>query len=163
MDASDIEGELERLHDASWGWALACCGRDRDVAEEALQSAYARVLSGQARFDGKSQFRTWLFGVIRYAALEEARRTRRWWSRSAPVEGADKVAASEPVEEAGSPELAQAMAALSPRQGEVLHLVFYQDLTIEEAARVMNISIGSARTHYERGKSALRAKLGGRR
>lgn len=70
MESSDIEGELERLHDACWGWALACCGRDRDVAEEALQSAYARVISGQARFDGKSQFRTWLFGVIRYAALE---------------------------------------------------------------------------------------------
>jgi DNA-directed RNA polymerase specialized sigma24 family protein len=49
---------------------------------------------------------------------------------------------------------------LSPRQREVLHLVFYQDLTIAAAAGVLNISIGSARVHYERGKAQLRRLLG---
>jgi DNA-binding CsgD family transcriptional regulator len=48
--------------------------------------------------------------------------------------------------------LARAMVCLSKRQQEVLQLVFYHDLTIEDAARVMHISLGAARTHYERGK-----------
>ena len=51
------------------------------------------------------------------------------------------------------------MAKLPARQREVLHLVFYQDLTIEEAAKVLNISLGTARTHFERGKSRLRGLL----
>jgi RNA polymerase sigma-70 factor (ECF subfamily) len=41
----------------------------------------------------------------------------------------------------------------------VLHLVFYQDLSIAEAADVMDVGLGTARTHYERGKARLRQLL----
>src|SRR6185312_12282842 len=74
MERAELERELERLHAACWGWALACCARDRDAAEDTLQSAYLRILSGTARFDGRSSVRTWVFGVIRRTALEERRR-----------------------------------------------------------------------------------------
>jgi RNA polymerase sigma-70 factor (ECF subfamily) len=41
----------------------------------------------------------------------------------------------------------------------VLHLVFYQDMTIEEASHILNISLGTARTHFARGKQQLRQLL----
>jgi RNA polymerase sigma factor (sigma-70 family) len=166
MERAELEPELERLHAACWGWALACCGRDRDIAEEALQSAYLRILSGQAKFDGRSSLRTWVFGVIRRTAMEELRRERTRDVRESgdateaeritdPAPGAD--VAAERSEERAT--LLVALGMLSARQREVLQLVFYHGMTIEDAAQVMHVSLGSARTHYDRGKKALALAL----
>ena len=166
MERSELARELERLHAESWGWALACCGRDRELAEDALQTAYVRVLSGRARFGERSTLKTWLFGVIRLTAMEELRRLQRRRARDAGAEAARELVDPVPRADVFSDSaeriaaLTEALAALSPRQQEVLHLVFYHDMTIEAAAAVMRISSGSARTHYDRGKKALAAKLG---
>jgi RNA polymerase sigma-70 factor (ECF subfamily) len=165
MERSELERELERLHEENWGWALACCGRARELAEEALQSAYLRILSGRARFDGRSSLKTWVFGVIRRTAQDEA---RLWSARHAGADEAAEVADPAPgadttVERLDeNAALVRALAGLSPRQREVLQLVFYHGMTIEEAAGVMHVSLGSARTHYERGKKALAERLGER-
>jgi RNA polymerase sigma-70 factor (ECF subfamily) len=164
MDRTELERELERLHPECWGWALACTGRDRVLAEDALQTAYLRVLSGQGRFEGRSRFKSWLFGVIRLTAMEERRRSNRWGAAGSafdlsgaidPSPGADVRTEQAERREA----LIGAMALLSARQREVLQLVFYHGMTIEEAAGVMGVSIGSARTHYERGKKALAGQI----
>jgi RNA polymerase sigma-70 factor (ECF subfamily) len=166
MKDSEFQGELGRLHAASFGWALWCCDHRREEAEEVLQTAYVKVLEGKASFDGGSSLRTWFFGVIRHTASEQRR--RRWvreqilgrWVTSQPMKApAPTPEAMARVSESGRV-LLQALAGLPQRQREVLHLVFYQDLTIEEASRVLKISLGTARTHFERGKARLRQILG---
>ncbi len=166
MQPADLERALEQVHTAAFGWALACCLGHRSDAEDVLQTTYLKVLDGRARFDGRSSFRTWIFGVVRRTAGELRRRQR--WSRWLPLAplglsqrdgrpGADAVLTRS--EEAQT--LERALARLPGRQREVLHLVFYQDLTIEQAAEVLGVSVGTARTHYQRGKAALRRMLKG--
>jgi RNA polymerase sigma-70 factor (ECF subfamily) len=161
---TEWEAELQRHHVSSFGWALACARWNRAEAEEVLQMAYVKVLEGSARFGGESSFKTWLFGVISRTAAERRRRARvRRFALARFGTPEPRPAAGSPEREAGAAQeqgrLVAALAELSPRQREVLHLVFYGDLTIEQAARVMGVSVGSARTHYSRGKDRLRGLL----
>ena len=165
MDRTALERELEALHAQSFAWALACCGNRRHEAEDALQVAYLRVLDGSARFAGRSAFRTWLFGVIRRTSAEQRRR-RLWFGAvrngRAPVEAADPRPGADALLERHerAARLQAALGALARRQREVLELVFYHDMTIADAAQVMGVSVGTARTHYERGKKNLLSRLG---
>ena len=161
MDASQIkpeelEARLSQIHEESFGWALSCCGWNEADAADVLQSTYRKVVSGQARFGRRSSFRTWLFGVIRQTAREHHRRARSHRERERGLKR-EIVGRGEAVEHPDDPSersetrriLVEAMDHLPARQKEVLNLVFYQDLRIREAAEVMEVSLGSARVHYE--------------
>lgn len=161
MQDSDLKSELEKLHQASFGWALNCCLRNHAQAEEVLQAVYLKILQGKACYRNESSFRTWLFAVIRKTAISER---RKYVVRKLLVAGHSQVSeSSQPDVELERSEMQRrfqkALLQLPARQRETLHLVFYQDLSLSEAAEVMNISIGSARQHYERGKKRLREAL----
>ncbi len=164
---ADFDDELSRHHRAAFGWALACCRWDRSAAEDVLQTAYLKLVDGRASFDGRAQFRTFLFGLIRRTASEERRRRAvratlslgllngKHDAEAIPATGLTPILRDE-----SARELVAALKQLSARQREVLHLVFYQNLTIADAAKVLGVSLGSARVHYERGKAQLRRILG---
>jgi len=166
MDIAELKAELETLHSASFGWALQCCRRDRAEAEEVLQTVYLKILEGKACFRGEASLKTWLFAVIRKTAIGEHRKNllrKLRWSDSS--EQATLISPQErpgvTFEKSETRALFQnALKSLPRRQREALHLVFYQDLSLSEAAEVMCISIGSARQHYDRGKKRLRESLG---
>lgn len=166
----ELELQLEKLHTASFGWACSCCGWNEADAEDVLQTVYMKVISGKAQYHGQSAFRTWLFGVIRHTASELARSVRsaeRKVTRLAVEARGSENQVEQPDEAIERAErnrlLRTALAELPDRQREVLDLVFYQDMTVREAAEVMEVSIGSARVHYDRGKKKLRALLQGGR
>jgi RNA polymerase sigma-70 factor, ECF subfamily len=161
MDSAQLRQALEQHHREAWGWALACCARHPADAETVLQTAYLKILEGRARYGGASSFRTWLFAVVRNTANDHRR--REWLNRlrlTRHTESAPPVAARRFEDDVYRSQVQaffrRALDRLPRRQQEVLQLVFYHDLSVAEAAEVMNITIGSARTHYERGKRQLR-------
>jgi RNA polymerase sigma-70 factor, ECF subfamily len=164
---ADLRAALERHHAESMGWAMACCGFDRNEASDVLQDTYLKVLDGRAVFRGESSFRTWLFGVVRRTASEHRRNILRRLSALWRVPDEVVTDATDPDVaidgRAVADRLRAALKTLPARQRQVLHLVFHEELTVEGAAGVMGISVGSARTHYARGKARLREFLQGRR
>jgi RNA polymerase sigma factor (sigma-70 family) len=166
MEAAPLAAALAELHAASFGWALACCGRDASAAADVLQQAYWKVLEGKARFDERSSLKTWFFAVIRWTAAEQRRSVVRFLRRSAPPSDAPEPPASSSAKPDRATErtesaarLSRALAKLAPRQREVLHLVFYEELSVADAAAIMGVSVGSARQHYDRGKTRLKELL----
>lgn len=159
---------LAELHPDCFGWALGCCAWNREEAEDVLQTVYLKILDGRARFAGKSSVKTWLFAVIRHTAAH--RRRRQWLLDLLPERLVRQVPELQTVPDseslAAASETSRALRAallkLAERQRHALHLVFYEGLSIEEAAVVLGISVGSARTHYHRGKERLRQLLGKR-
>jgi RNA polymerase sigma factor (sigma-70 family) len=158
LDEAGLRSALETHHAESYGWALSCCRRRPDEAENVLQLVYLKVLSRKAVFDGRSSFKTWLFAVIRKTAAHERRMELLHRLRLSQIPKA--LDQKSRVEQAGiESKLKEALGKLPPRQREVLQLVFYHDLSIVEAAKIMGVGIGSARTHYERGKKQMRRRL----
>lgn len=165
MENDELKVVLEQHHPSSFGWAMACCRRDPSEAEEVLQIVYLKVLEGKARFNGTASFKTWLFAVIRKTASDQRRKSllRALTMLKAAERRTSADSAEDPDESAYRAEIQsmfrRALARLPRRQREALELVFYHDLNIQEAAAVMSVSLGSARTHYERGKKRLRQLL----
>lgn len=163
----ELADNLEALHADAFGWALHCCGGDVCRAEEVLQNAYLKMAQGRLQSTGASSFKTWWFGVIRFTAHEEFRRLRyresllgKLWLHLSGDAADPRPSPSRQAElDEQTLQLRTALAHLPARQAEVLHLVFYQDLTLSEAAAVMKIGLGSVRQHYERGKARLRSLL----
>lgn len=159
-----LEGQIEELHPASFAWALGLCGRDPDEALDVLQETYLKIFEGKARFDGRSTLKTWLFAVIRRTA--SSRRRSRWlrdlrfvfFDVSEVADGSES-AERRVLRSERTSALLRALDRLARRQREVIELVFYHDLTVEEAAAVIGVSAGTARVHYHRAKQRLLAEL----
>lgn len=167
-DLDTMKAELAALHAESFCWALACCDHHAADAEDALQAAYVKVLSGQASFAGRSSLKTWFFSIIRFTAHElRRRRSSRaqlllaWFTRQPGEQDEQAAPQDDQLHDAEQrARVRAALSSLSEQQRRIIELVFYHELTIEEAGEVMGINLGTARTHYARGKRQLARLLG---
>ena len=150
---------LEAIHDQVFGWALSRCDYERAVAEDLVQQAYVELLTGKAKFEGRSSLKTFVFSVVQNLARS---RYRRVASRMRLVQEVkhntfDDAVVAEATSE--HPQIWQTVQKLPQRQRDVIELVFCRDMTIADASRVMGVTTGTGRVHYDRAKKALRARL----
>ncbi len=142
-----------------------------DLAEELALDTFSEVAAGPTLFSGASSFKTWLFGVGRNLALKSINRSKRFFEK--PIEEVDDLSDSssaDPFCHNNSPEaellkdeqnrnLYEAMSSLNPEYRRVLILLYFEDMTREEAAAVMGKSKKQVYNLAERGRKALKEIL----
>ncbi len=164
MAAGD-EGALRALY-ATYGRRLYAYAfrltNSGPVAEEVVQDTLFAAWKGAASYRGDARALTWLLGIVHHQALNAVRRKRLpadGLERAAEV--ADDVAGPEAHAEAGERRraLKAALGRLSRDHRAVLELVFYQGLSLAEAADVLGCPVGTVKSRLSYAKANLRGAL----
>ena len=155
--------ELLRRHQGKVRGLLLrlCC--DRTLADDLAQEVFLRAYRGLWGFEGRSSFGTWLYRISYNAYLNHSTRVRKW--SSLPTAYDAETAAPD---DALSPpradlrrDLEAAVATLPQRYRGVVVLYYLQDLSYPEIAEILDVPLGTVKTHLHRAKRLLRAKLHG--
>jgi RNA polymerase sigma-70 factor (ECF subfamily) len=120
------------------------CG-DHQLAEEAVQEAFARALERWARLGGEP----WALGWVITTALNFARRSRK--ARVLPPLAESRSS----VDLDAAIDLRVAVGALPSRQQEAILLFYLADLPLAEVARSMRCRTGTAKAHLARARRKL--------
>jgi RNA polymerase sigma-70 factor (ECF subfamily) len=168
--------ELARRYEpALLGLAYGWLGGDRELACDAVQNMWVRVLRHGRGFNGRSGLRTWLYRIlvnechsIRWQAWRAERHIRLPASDSrgrvpqAGNTGSETTAPSPSdgiEQQEGLAELQRAVKALPEDQRSVVLLCYHADLRHEEAAEILQIPLGTLKSRLHAVLQALRARL----
>lgn len=127
--------------------------RDHDVAQEITQEAFLKLLEHWRKVSTYEQPEAW---VRRVAIRMAVRHARRESERPAREQSALRPGA--PPER--DLDLAEAVAALAPRQRAAVVLHYYEDLPLVEIAQVLQVSESTVKQHLHRARARLAEALG---
>jgi RNA polymerase sigma-70 factor (ECF subfamily) len=143
-----------------YAFALRLSG-DPALAQDAVQEALVAAWRGAARYRAEGRVLTWLLGIVHHIALKALR------NRPLPI--SDEMETSLPAPDDSPEEQAEAgeqrrwvqegLGRLSPEHRAVLELVFYQRLSLEEAAEVCGCPLGTVKSRLSYARRTLRGIL----
>lgn len=145
-------------------------------ASDVVQEVFLKVFRNIDSFQNKSSLKTWIYRI----SLNEAYNHRRWFSRhkrqETGFECEDDTAANyreiladpgrsafDQVSDHETQKLVeQALAGLNPTFRAAVVLRDLEDLSYEEVAEILQVSLGTVKSRILRGREALRKSLSGR-
>lgn len=145
--------------------------QNKEDAEDAMQDAFLKSYSHLKDFAGDSRFYTWLVRIAANEALMRLRKRRpNQISLDEPVEGEDDLMPREIQDWGPGPEqrfaqtemrdiLSHAISELEPDYRVVFSLRDVEDLSTEETAAAVGISVPAVKSRLLRARLKLREKL----
>ncbi|MGB2983159.1 MAG: sigma-70 family RNA polymerase sigma factor [Candidatus Bipolaricaulia bacterium] len=153
-DKAAFQALFERHADRVFRFAMSIV-RNAHLAEEVMQETMIAVWRSARRFEGRSKASTWILGIARNLAHNLLRKEKRG-NRMPEI----KTTAPDPADGAEREVRVQrAMEALTDAQREVLHLVYYEELGVREAAAVLGIPEGTVKSRMFHARKTLAKEL----
>ncbi len=171
-DEAAYEQLIERFQTPIYNLAYRLLNDPAD-ASDVLQEVFLKVFRNVENFRGESSLRTWMYRI----AVNEANNRRRWLFRHRRGETGmddlfeDSESREKPLMDAGETPfdftmnreaqllLEEGLAAINPVFRAALVLREIEDLSYEEIAGVLEVSIGTVKSRIVRGREALRRYL----
>ncbi|MGP6159276.1 MAG: RNA polymerase sigma factor [Vulcanimicrobiaceae bacterium] len=136
--------------------------RDPEEAKDAAQEAFFKAFRSLRTFKTGAKFSTWIFSIAYHACCDRLERRKRFSDAELP-ERADSTPGpallAEQRDEAR--ELRAAIDELPEKYRTVITLYHLQGRQYEEIARVLDVPLGTVKTHLFRAKELLRKRLAG--
>lgn len=144
----------DRHADRVYRFALSLV-RNGHLAEEVLQETMLAVWKQAEKFRGSSKATTWILGIARNQAYGLLRREKK--GERLPEDPAHEADPAEAAEI--DVRVKQALETLSPEHQEALHLVFYEEMSLADAAAVLGVPEGTVKSRLYYARKALAKEL----
>lgn len=143
----------EEYADLIFRFALSIV-RQPHLAEDVLQETMIVIWKRAKTFKGNSKLSTWILGIARNLAFSALRKERRGERVS------EEKTMHDPAKQAElSVHVERALGKLSDAHREVVHLVYYEEMTLREAAEILGIPEGTVKSRMHNARKMLAEEL----
>ena len=149
---------VRRHQSAVRSFALRLCAGDTARADDTAQDAFVLAYKHLATWRGEGELVSWLLKLCYRAFLTDARRAHR--RREEATDAVPDEIRANP-DTLSKRDVLRAMSSLKEEERAAIALCFQQGLTHDEAARVLDMPLGTLKSHVARGKEKLKTMLAG--
>jgi RNA polymerase sigma-70 factor (ECF subfamily) len=170
-DVDRFEAFVREYQDMVFATAVRLLGRDGD-AEDVAQTVFMRAFEGFGQLDGNPAAPGWLKTVTRNLCLNHLSRYRARWQFFGDLDtGGDGQTLEARIAAVASPadameraerqdRLERALRGLPDHQRVPLVLFHFEELSYQEIADALRVSVAKVKTDIHRGRDALKKALG---
>lgn len=133
------------------------------IAEELAEDTFVLLGTKKPKDKGKGSFKTWLYTIGRNIAIDYLRRNSKYIEVSLD-DAPELVSEEDNLEEAYIHEeqkiiLHRALRKIKPEYRQVLWLIYFEELSNKETARIMRKSVHNIETLVYRARKSLKSQL----
>jgi RNA polymerase sigma-70 factor, ECF subfamily len=140
-------------------FAISLCGNVQ-TANDLVQETMLKAWANRQRFEEGSNFKAWLFTILRNTYFSDFRRGKREVRDEDGVAAATLTSLPEQPGHMDMIDFQRALAKLSEDQKEALILVGAEGFSYEETAEICNCAVGTIKSRVNRARARLVELMG---